>query len=222
MRDDENPGGKGFPNGENEPLFIAHKSEDGTREEKVLEHLRETARLAEHFAGAFEAGDLGYLTGLVHDIGKYSREFQRRIRYDGPKVDHSTAGAKELYRLGAAEAALCAAGHHGGLPEEGMPGDLPDQTSLHGRLKRKIPDYSEFAREVALSPPTKRMFETEFQRMFFVRMLFSALTDADFLATEDFMSEGKVERGATTGFPFFWRRLRDTLRQRAGTGLKTT
>ena len=73
MRDDENPGGKGFPNGENEPLFIAHKSEDGTREEKVLEHLHETARLAEHFAGAFEAGDLGYLTGLVHDIGKYSR-----------------------------------------------------------------------------------------------------------------------------------------------------
>lgn len=201
MRDDENPGGKGFPNGENEPLFIAHKSEDGTREEKVLEHLRETARLAEHFAGAFEAGDLGYLTGLVHDIGKYSREFQRRIRYDGPKVDHSTAGAKELYRLGAAEAALCAAGYHGGLPEEGMPGDLPDQTSLHGRLKRKIPDYSEFAREVALSPPTKRMFETEFQRMFFVRMLFSALTDADFLATEDFMSEGKVERGGYDGIP---------------------
>lgn len=37
----------------------------------------------------------GYCEGLLHDIGKYSEEFQGKIteNFDG-MVDHSTAGAK--------------------------------------------------------------------------------------------------------------------------------
>lgn len=201
MGGDEFPDGKDFSKGESGHPFIAHKSEDGAREEPILEHLLKTARLAREFAGVFGAGDLGELAAMGHDTGKYSREFKRRIRQNGPRVDHSTAGAKELYRLGSAEAALCVAGHHVGLPEEGSPGDLPDKPSLFGRLKREIPNYSAFAGEVIFSPPGKRVFETEFERMFFTRMLFSALTDADYLATEDFMTGGKVTRGGYDGIP---------------------
>ena len=61
--------GNGFSKRENRPFFIAHKNSG--REEPLLDHLHKTARLAEKFAGAFGAGEMGYLVGLAHDIGKY-------------------------------------------------------------------------------------------------------------------------------------------------------
>ena len=185
--------GNGFSKRENRPFFIAHKNSG--REEPLLDHLHKTARLAEKFAGAFGAGEMGYLVGLAHDIGKYSGSYQRYIRGGGSRIDHSTAGAKELYRIGAKEASFCVAGHHSGLPQEGRPEDLPDKVSLFGRLKRGIPDYGAFGEEITFPEPESRVFESQFQRMFFVRMLFSSLTDADFLATEEFMSGGETERG---------------------------
>ncbi len=138
---------------------------------------------------------MGYLVGLAHEIGKYCGSYQRYIRGGGSRIDHSTAGAKELYRIGAKEASFCVAGHHSGLPQEGRPEDLPDKVSLFGRLKREIPDYGAFGEEITFPEPESRVFESQFQRMFFVRMLFSSLTDADFLATEEFMSGGETERG---------------------------
>lgn len=199
VENDRNPDGFRFSVEENGPLFVAHKN--GDREEPLRSHLLKTAHLAKGFAGAFGAGELGYLMGLAHDIGKYSACFQRRIRFGGPRVDHSTAGAKELSSLGLIEAALCVAGHHGGLPEEGRPGDLEDKPSLWGRMKRELPDYSAFSEEVSLSPAARPVFETEFERMFFVRMLFSALTDADFLATEEFYCDGKTRRDEYDSIP---------------------
>ena len=79
--------------------WLAHVSEDGTREQTILEHLEGTAELAEDFAGVFGAGEWGRLCGMAHDIGKYSAAFQRRLLENGPSVDHSTAGAVELNRL---------------------------------------------------------------------------------------------------------------------------
>lgn len=76
--------------------YLAHVSEDGEREQTVLEHSRNVAELAGKFAGRFQAESWGYCCGMVHDTGKYSREFQQRLK-GGPPVDHSTAGAKELY-----------------------------------------------------------------------------------------------------------------------------
>lgn len=211
--------GNGFSTRGNRPFFIAHKSSD--REEPLLDHLHKTARLAEKFAGAFEAGEMGYLVGLAHDIGKYSGSYQRYIRGGGPRIDHSTAGAKELYRIGAKEASFCAAGHHSGLPQEGRPEDLPDKVSLWGRLKREIPDYGAFGEEITFPEPESRVFESQFQRMFFVRMLFSALTDADFLATEEFMSGGKTERGGYDGLSTLLERLESCMEEKGWGAPKT-
>ena len=72
---------------------LAHISEDHSREQTVYEHLTGTAELAKQFAAAFGAEEDGYLLGLLHDIGKYTDEFQRRINGDLIRVDHSTRGA---------------------------------------------------------------------------------------------------------------------------------
>ena len=57
--------------------YIAHK--EGSRKQTLKDHLEGTARLAEGFAGQFGKSDWGYCCGLLHDIGKYSEAFQKKI-----------------------------------------------------------------------------------------------------------------------------------------------
>jgi len=60
---------------------IAHVLPGGP--EHILdEHLQEVAKLAQTFAADFGSGDWAYLAGLWHDLGKYRRGFQERIRFE--------------------------------------------------------------------------------------------------------------------------------------------
>ena len=114
--------------------YLAHISEDHRRQ-TVLEHLEGMAELCGRFAMPFGAEELGRLTGLAHDIGKYSDAFQRRLQ-GGERVDHATAGAYECLRQGQPVAAFCIAGHHGGLSDGGHQEDSPDLPTLWGRINR--------------------------------------------------------------------------------------
>jgi len=78
-------------------IFIAHK-ENG-KEQTVKEHLFETAELSSQFAKKIGLTKMGYLSGLLHDLGKYSDEFYNRIVNNGEKCDHSTAGAQMIAKL---------------------------------------------------------------------------------------------------------------------------
>lgn len=184
--------------------YLAHTDDKTGREQSVIAHLQGTAALASDFAGAFGASDEGRRCGMLHDDGKYSQAFQRRLNGSPERVDHSTAGAFEAAKRGDVPAAFCVAGHHAGLPDGGTCGDSEDKPTLHGRLNRakkgKIEDYSAFAGEVTV-PDAKipaRFCETAARGFFFTRMLYSCLVDADFLDTERFMQNGQVER---CGFP---------------------
>ena len=49
----------------------------------------------------FGKREWGYCCGMLHDIGKYSKEFQKKIQENtNNKVDHATAGAKVCKELG--------------------------------------------------------------------------------------------------------------------------
>ena len=95
--------------------MIAHINEYG-EEQTIKEHLEGTAKRAQTFAQEFGCGDMGKFCGLLHDIGKYSKEFQERIKdpKDTKKVDHSTAGAIEAKNIlnGNLLASMIIAGHH--------------------------------------------------------------------------------------------------------------
>ncbi len=182
--------------------YLAHISEDGKREQTVFEHLKGTAELAAGFAAKFGAGELGYLAGMAHDIGKYTDGFQRRLT-GGPKVDHATAGAWECQKLGQFHAAFGIAGHHGGLPDGGSRGDR-DTSTLMGRFQKaqsgKLEHYEEFQKEVTLKKVAWPSFCEKKEgipffaltQAFFIRMLYSCLVDADFLDTAYFM-EGTTQ-----------------------------
>lgn len=183
-----------------ERLYAAHISEDG-RIQSILEHLNGTARRASAFAERFGACEYAYLCGMLHDIGKYSAAFQKRIRGDSLRTDHSTAGAKEVETLLKRAGFLfsyCIAGHHAGLPNGGTQADTCEAATLQGRLHKVIESYDAYKEEVNIgeylpktAPALKCIKKQGFSLSFFIRMLFSCLVDADFLDTEAFMSGGE-------------------------------
>lgn len=189
--------------------YLAHIAGDG-RKQTAAEHLNGTAERCALFAAPFGAEELGRLAGLSHDLGKYSMEFQRRLA-GGPKVDHATAGAFACWRMGQPLAAFAAAGHHGGLPDGGTQGDSPDAGTFWGRMKRAergmLPDCSPWTEEIALPSPAPPPCGTEpLSQIFFTRMLFSCLTDADFLDTEAFM-DGSPRPEHPAPLDDLWERL---------------
>lgn len=180
--------------------YLAHIA-DGGQEQTILEHLNGTAVLAANFASFFGGEGQAKLTGLAHDIGKYSAAFQNRLR-GGPKVDHATAGAFECFRLGYPCAAFAVAGHHGGLPDGGSQTDPPETSSFLGRMNRalqgKLENSDAWRKEVSLPNPAHLPLEVNpMEGMFFIRMLYSCLVDADYLDTETFMTGHPRERSGS-------------------------
>lgn len=56
----------------------SHREKPSEQWHRLEDHLESVAEMARTFADDFHAGDWGYLAGLWHDLGKYSREFQAR------------------------------------------------------------------------------------------------------------------------------------------------
>ncbi|MDR0930855.1 MAG: CRISPR-associated helicase Cas3' [Clostridiales bacterium] len=183
--------------------YIAHKNPDTNAVQTLHEHLNNTAQLASDFASYFDASEVAFFVGFLHDIGKYSAEFQARINGANITVDHSTAGGQlacDLYKniLGHI-AAYCIMGHHAGLPDGGANSDNPDgSATLDGRLRSKVAYYKNFDEKAIPTVDLTRQKElrTPFDVAFFTRMVFSCLVDADFLDTEQFFDV--KERGCKT------------------------
>jgi CRISPR-associated endonuclease/helicase Cas3 len=201
--------------------YIAHRSDDGGEVQLLTEHLEGVAARAREFASAFDAGDLAYACGSVHDIGKYSDEFQRRINGANISVDHSTAGAQLICGLETGYfgklVAYCVMGHHSGLPDGGSKDtDVPGQPTLYGRLGKRLPSYDAYKSECTIPPLVPPGFQPDgdnggFQVAFLIRMLFSSLVDADWLDTESFMRAGAVKRGGFCGLDVLKQRLDERL-----------
>lgn len=180
--------------------YIAHK--DGEREQSIKEHLEGTAERAGEFAEKFGKKEWGYCCGMLHDIGKYSEEFQRKIQEDtNDRVDHATAGAQVCKERGGYYSILsyCIAGHHAGLPDYG---NTAMSSSLCGRWKKRICDYHVYKDEIKIpkldTDPIvfSKDRNMDFALGTFIRMLYSCLVDADFLDTESFMKNGDTGRNS--------------------------
>lgn len=176
--------------------YFAHIAEDG-RTQTVAEHLKGTAVLAAEFAKAFGAEEDARLAGRLHDIGKYTKEFQNRLR-GGAVVDHATAGAKEAFSRGNIYAALAIAGHHGGIPDFGnRRGDTEDEPTFCGRMRRRLPALdSVWEQECgSLQKISPQGPADLLPGSFYTRMLYSCLVDGDFQDTQNFMNGQKAPRG---------------------------
>jgi CRISPR-associated endonuclease/helicase Cas3 len=219
---------------------FAHTTTDGRPWEPLETHLREVAKLAGEFAEAFGAKDWGHLAGLWHDLGKYLPDFQKRIRGEQIQVEHAGAGARLAAERTADAGTLvfAIAGHHAGLTNfkvrhEGE-GSL---TPLLERLKRADESWVQCCDAVRGHPPSLALVPLDEQTLalpswvkaqrktneesiahgLWVRMIFSALVDADSLATEAFCSpEVKLKRAAMAASYSSISTLREQLDEKLG------
>lgn len=122
--------------------YLAHQRKQDGAQQSLEVHLLGVAEIAKSFAAKIGLPQQGELIGLLHDLGKYSKEFQGYFRsavglinpddddfVDARglkgKVDHSTAGAQLVWeelskrgehgRITGQILALCIASHHSGL-----------------------------------------------------------------------------------------------------------
>lgn len=202
------------------PFYYAHSAQDELGNLLPYEHWQtlqshsvNVGERAAEFAWIFGAQEIACQTGKLHDLGKYSEAFNRRL-HGGPSVDHATAGAKiAVERWGNAIGklmAFCIAGHHAGLANGNGEGD--NRRTLKQRLALQfdadIPALDNlWQQEIKLpqklsAPPLKAdAHHPFFSYAFFTRMLYSCLVDADYLDTEAFylnLENKAVERG---GYP---------------------
>lgn len=185
--------------------FLAH-TKDGknfTGEENtqtLQDHLYNVSKYAEFFSNDFEAGEIGALLGLVHDLGKYQTKFQDRIRGHSVRVDHATEGARLLSEkwneLGWLHG-MVVSGHHTGLKDSGSGTNKSDDT-YSSRINNYLGEKVDFSQEIKLPNFTPKKINCDKATMSFAlatyfKMLFSCLVDADWTDTEEYVKDIKRE-----------------------------
>lgn len=182
--------------------YFAHsENDDGRgRREPLREHLERVSKRSAEFARMFGAEAQARAAGLLHDLAKYSEQFLRRIdpALREASRDHWTAGAYYCLRVFGdfgIVPALVIMGHHIGLTQiesyEGLEESWRDRLRDHADelttndLKALL---SHFASDNLACPSVEAGLtmteEHAAANMLDVRMLFSALVDADFIETE--------------------------------------
>lgn len=172
----------------------AHSLDDrGDRRHLLEEHLRGTAALARRFAEPFGGGEIAWWLGLLHDVGKACCEWQGRLlQVESVKgrvgVPHKLLGAKLAYERRLGRFALAIEGHHGGLT---APAELRDQlrsispqervrhAEALAAVENLLPELADTDSVAIPEAWTANPLVSDMA----VRLVFSALCDADFLDT---------------------------------------
>lgn len=202
-------------------VFFAHSREDAPEAEwhVLSDHLTSVAALSKGFAAKFGASDYGHLAGLWHDLGKFQPEFQRRLRGERIAAPHAWIGATHAMQRSRHEGHIIAfpiVGHHAGMP------DRADLSQCVKSARDPLVAVS-FAPNTLIDPqfpalpdemtPGRNMPRDELRTLtlrheLWIRFLFSALVDADFLDTEAFYKPGiSTIRGQFDAIPSLCARL---------------
>lgn len=207
-----------------ETQFYSHIviDENGERVQTVNEHLQNVARLTSELLSPLKLGKIGYLIGLLHDMGKYSADFQKYLRKSTHgeftargSVIHSTQGMRYLFEYKNADPyqtaviELCGfviASHHGltdCVDEENESVLLQKIDNLQEDLYEECrqvfeyfyPDVKTVLQDAVeeFRPYLSRM-QSRFHLGLLARTVLSALIEADHSDTADFMLNRMSER----------------------------
>ncbi|MEG1269112.1 MAG: CRISPR-associated endonuclease Cas3'', partial [Oscillospiraceae bacterium] len=201
--------------------FYARSANGEGERETVTHHLCRVGELCGEFAESFHMRKAGEILGRLHDLGKYSQGFQEVLSHRKIHVNHAVPGAAVAlgryrgHRETAKLLALLIAAHHSELDSgvfpllnrvlagEGEPFDeahneipLFGHTALidaYDKMQLAVPLPQGYPEHVS----SESAEDANLAYMLGARMLFSALTDADYSASaEHFDSEYLMEHTA--------------------------
>ena len=191
-------------------LYYARSQNDHGKKETVEHHLQRAGELCGEFLEPIGYRDWGLTLGETHDFGKFSSLFAEVLDHQRTHVNHAMPGAALLYNfyykrsvtrtmLGSVVAA-----HHGGLSflssdkmehlwtGQGQRFDENGYTySLYGKeeLQQAYQLWSETFKKRSLKPAPKFSKGDDedpvLSKMLFIRMLYSALIDADYCSSAE-------------------------------------
>jgi len=162
------------------------------RRHLLTDHVRATAHVAARFAAPFGGDQVAWWLGLLHDAGKASCVWQDglgRAETIGGRVgvDHKRLGTRLALARGLGHFAMAIQGHHGGLDTatglqqwlEMTKGAVPDLAETERVVRRLLPELANDGSVEFPDPWRSQPLVAEMA----VRLVFSALCDADFLDT---------------------------------------
>ena len=178
-------------------IYYAHTAEtadgrpdrDESQWQPLREHLANVAKLAADFAAPFGASEEARLAGLLHDLGKYQPNFQRYLKRGSPRTPHAIHGGAVISKY--RNLANVIASHHAGLHDEddGLASSLHQLASTPEGKSLLQSLLASYKADQLPSPPKPLAPQlppqgdtTEDLRL---RLLLSALADADYLDTEE-------------------------------------
>lgn len=207
--------------------FYAHTPPKGGGDwHKLIPHSTEVADQAYAFCGDTIIADLAYWAGLLHDLGKFRKEFQDYLRachlgQKPQKSPHAIWGATFYYWLFWTQQqhperwkdlALIIAGHHAGLSDLGMLSTQMETIVTDGmETLRKLALYvSGLSKKAYPLPDLDEAIAGETAREMAIRLAFSAVVDADYLDTEKHFSLRKsVIRQGWPEIQELWKKVND-------------
>lgn len=200
----------------NKKEYIAHSENQNGVIQTMKEHSVGVGKFMREFALSDSFAELYEFCGLIHDIGKYSNAFQKRIIGEKDQVRHSIYGAIFAKEQSLMEVVFPVFGHHAGLPDN----PKMRQAIITEKNTDNSP-YNEICRawmeEIGQKAniPNDRVFhdltDILIQELF-VRLLYSSLVDADSLDTERHFCEDRFE--ARRNYPLNTEVLLYRLRQK--------
>jgi CRISPR-associated endonuclease/helicase Cas3 len=171
--------------------YIAHSENNFGKTHLLSKHLLGTAIMSSLLAWKEDYRSIFYLTGLLHDLGKYQDAFQEYIRNGGKRgsVPHASWGAGYARCKGLLETSFAIDGHHKGIPDNSTwkvdtepfkRNEIEEFNDVIARFTEEMKDFERNIEKKTLDEIAK----TPLHREIFIRYLFSALTDGDWLSTE--------------------------------------
>lgn len=166
--------------------YIAHSENKNGEKQTIKQHSEGVAEMMKSFVLAKDYTEIYSCCGLLHDLGKYSKEFQRYIRFGGDKEQHAKWGAYEAKRNKLINIAFPIIGHHAGLPNRDS---MFETFGTCDEERERWADIQQAADKdcVCVSFCDNTPFnniEGKTRKELFIRMMYSALVDADSLDTE--------------------------------------
>src|SRR5699024_9816966 len=173
--------------------LLGHSANHLGKRHSLEEHLEGTGQRAEQNASPFGAGSLARHLGLLHDVGKGTCIWQDgllRAERTGGRVGipHKHAGTWLAERQGLNVFSGVVFGHHGGLPSRArLKGETAAAEGSHRpQVEEAVDRVSKVVPEILTGPGLPEWIEHSQDLMaldVLIRMVFSAVVDADYLDT---------------------------------------